>query len=255
MIVLIEVMEMYKASPENRKSITICEVIRANGSEPPPPFIIVLSIKVMEAWIAQELVGPEAIITTLTGYTNNVVALQYLEHLILHLQASLTRPWKILLLNSHESHKTPKFQLLAQNNHIHPFYYPSHLTHALQPLDVSIFRPWKHYHKKAITNALRSLDFEYSISSFFRDLISIRQDTFKHHTIINSFKESGMWPASYKQGIKKVRSYKKNNKRTIDDVNGQEDDLELLQLPLNRSVEIWDITVKVRVLVPSRKSE
>jgi hypothetical protein len=141
MVVPIEVIEMYKASLENRKSVTVYEAIHANGSEPPPPFIIIPSIKIIEAWITQELIGLETITTTLTGYTNNVVALQYLEHLIKHLRAGLTKPWKILLLDSHESHKTPKFQLLAQNNHIHPFYYPSHLTHALQPLDVSIFRP------------------------------------------------------------------------------------------------------------------
>jgi hypothetical protein len=43
MVVPIEVMELYKASPENRKSVTICEAIRADGSELPPPFIIVPS--------------------------------------------------------------------------------------------------------------------------------------------------------------------------------------------------------------------
>jgi hypothetical protein len=51
MIIPIEVMEIYKASPENRKLITIYEVICANGSEPPPPFIIIPSIKVIKAWI------------------------------------------------------------------------------------------------------------------------------------------------------------------------------------------------------------
>ena len=57
-----------------------------------------------------------------------------------------------------------------------------------------------------------------------------------------------MWPPSYKQGIKKVRSYKKSNnkKRTIDDVNEEEDDLELPRLPLSWLIEIWNIAVKVR---------
>jgi hypothetical protein len=133
-------------------------------------------------------------------------------------------------------------------HHIFPFYFPSHLTHALQPLDVGIFRPWKHYHKQAVSKAVRSLEFTYSVTSFFTDLTSIRQDTFKEHTIVNSFKDSGMWPLSYKQGIKKVRSYKKsyNKKRTIDDVNEEEDDLELSRLPLSRLVEIWNTAAKVR---------
>jgi hypothetical protein len=191
-------MELYKVSPENRKSVTVCEVIRVDGSEPPPPFIIVPGQKTMEAWITEELIGEERIKTTPTGYTNNDVALQYLDHLILHLRAGPTKPWKILLLDSHESHKTDAFQLKAVENHIYPFYYPSHLTHALQPLDVGVFRPWKHYHKNAISRAVQGLDFNYSISSFFKNLTLIREDTFKRHTIINSFKESGMWPPSYK---------------------------------------------------------
>jgi hypothetical protein len=48
-IVLIEIMELYKASPENRKSVIICEAIRADGSESPPLYIIVPGEKVMEA--------------------------------------------------------------------------------------------------------------------------------------------------------------------------------------------------------------
>jgi hypothetical protein len=45
-----EVKEIYTASSENRKSITICEAIRADGSEPPPPFIIVPGQKIMDNW-------------------------------------------------------------------------------------------------------------------------------------------------------------------------------------------------------------
>jgi hypothetical protein len=44
-------MELYQVNLENRKSVTICEAIRADGSEPPLPFIIVPGEKVMEAWI------------------------------------------------------------------------------------------------------------------------------------------------------------------------------------------------------------
>jgi hypothetical protein len=41
-IALIEVKELYTASPENRKSMTIIEAICVDGSEPPPPMIICL---------------------------------------------------------------------------------------------------------------------------------------------------------------------------------------------------------------------
>ena len=158
----------------------------------------------------------------------------------------LNKPWKILFLDGHESHRYDPFQLKAAEHHIKLFYFPSHLTHVLQPLDVGIFRPWKHYHTLAIQAALRSLDFEYTITSFFRDLKSIRQQTMQHHTIVNAFSSSGMWPLSAKAGIKKMRSYQKK-KRTIDDVEDDET-LDLPALPPTRPEEIWNTAATVRAL-------
>jgi hypothetical protein len=47
-IVPIKVIELYKISPENHKSITIYKAIRANGSEPPPLYIIIPGKKIIE---------------------------------------------------------------------------------------------------------------------------------------------------------------------------------------------------------------
>jgi hypothetical protein len=49
MIVLIEIMELYKVSLENRKSIMIYKVIYVDGSKSLPPYIIVLSKKIIKA--------------------------------------------------------------------------------------------------------------------------------------------------------------------------------------------------------------
>ena len=148
--------------------------------------------------------------------------MEYLDHLIEHSRAGPDKPWKILLLDGHESHRTDDFQLKAAENHIKLFFFPSHLTHVLQPLDVGIFQPWKHCHNLAVQRALHSLDFEYSITSFFRDLTSIRQQTMQKHTILNAFENSGMWPVSCKAGLKKMRAYQKKRKRTIEDVEEED---------------------------------
>jgi hypothetical protein len=42
-------MELYKASPENRKSITIYKAIRINGSKLPSLYIIVPDKKIIKA--------------------------------------------------------------------------------------------------------------------------------------------------------------------------------------------------------------
>jgi hypothetical protein len=63
----------------------------------------------MENWVILELIGKEQIATTPTGYTNNKMALLYLDYLIYYIRTSPNKPWKILLLDSHESYKTDEF--------------------------------------------------------------------------------------------------------------------------------------------------
>jgi hypothetical protein len=169
--------------------------------------------------------------------------------LILHTKAGPIKAWKILLLDGHESHRTDEFKLKAIENHILPFYFPSHLTHILQPLDVGIFRLWKHFHDLVIQAALRSLDFDYTISSFFRDITSIRKQTMKYHTIINSFKDSGIWPVSTKEGLKRMRAYNNKRKRTSDELE-DEDNNHQPELPLikRQATELWDTSAAVRAL-------
>jgi hypothetical protein len=47
-VVLAEVKEIYTLSPKNRKSVTVIKAIRADSSDPPLPFIIVLGQRIME---------------------------------------------------------------------------------------------------------------------------------------------------------------------------------------------------------------
>jgi hypothetical protein len=207
-VVPIWMKEKYTPSPENRTSVSVIEDICADGSKPLPPAIICPGKRHMENWFHESMEGGERIMLSASGYTNEQLAIQWLEHFIKYTGAGPTKKWKLLLMDGHKSHRTPEFTLLALQNHIEPFAFPSHLTHILQPLDVGVFRPWKHWHKMAIQTALRSLDFEYSITSLFRDLTKIRAATFKPSTIINAYAEAGMWPVSCKQALKKMKQYK-----------------------------------------------
>jgi hypothetical protein len=49
----------------------------------------------------------------------------------------------------------------------------------MQPCDVGILQAMKHWHSKAIQHALETLDFDYTIGSFLRDLPEIRAQTLK----------------------------------------------------------------------------
>jgi hypothetical protein len=191
---------------ENRKSITVIESICAIGTNI-PPIIIVQGRQHMESWYHERLQGDELVLLSDTGYTNSELAMIYLEHFIRHTNAGPTQPTKILLMDSHTSHTSPEFVIRATSMNIHPYPFPSHLTHIMQPLDVGVFQPYKHWHKKAVQHAMRALDVDYNIASFFRDLTEIRENTFKRGTIQGAFRQAGMWPIDSKEAIKKMKVY------------------------------------------------
>src|SRR5437762_1453388 len=138
------------------------------------------------------------IITSKSGFTNDQIAIEFLKHLITHTDAGPCSEWKLLLMDNHESHETAKFVKLANENHILPYPLIPHLTHYMQPLNVGVFQPYKHWHDVAIQDALASLELEYDSQSCLRDLPTIRQNTFKKRTRRHASRKSGMWPINIK---------------------------------------------------------
>ena len=90
----------------------------------------------MESWIHNNLKGNEVIAQSATGYTNEAIAISWLQHFITFINAGPDKPWKLLLLDGHITHENPDFVILAYDNHVALLEFPSHLTHVLQPLDV-----------------------------------------------------------------------------------------------------------------------
>jgi hypothetical protein len=140
-VVPIECKELYTRSPENRKSLTIIETIYTDSREPLPPFIICPRKEIMDNWIHDNLKGGETITSSPTGYTNNEVIMEYLDHLIEHSGAGPNKEWRMLLCDGHVTHTYPEFIIKAVENHIVVVEFLSHYTHVLQPLDVGVFGP------------------------------------------------------------------------------------------------------------------
>ena len=152
----------------------------------------------MFSWFSSEM-DLDAIIVTLTrGFTNNAIGIEFLKHFIKYIDAGLHSKWKLLLMNNHESHEIIDFLKLVNDNHILLYPLISHLTHYMQPLDVGVFQPYKHWHDRAIQDAFIELSFKYDIQFFLHDLSIIRANTFKKTTIRHAFKRSGMWPINIK---------------------------------------------------------
>jgi hypothetical protein len=136
--------------------------------------IIIQGKHYIDSWYRDRLGQKEVILLSDSGFTNDQLTFRFLQHFIEYTKAGPSEPSKLLLMDNYSSHLTPAFILLARRNNVIPYSFPSHLTHYMQPCDVGIFQPIKHWHDKAIQHALETLDFDYTISSFLRDMPQIR---------------------------------------------------------------------------------
>ena len=93
--------------------------------------------------------------------------LVYLEHLISRTRCSLDH--KILLLDNHKSHISLRVIDKAKSSGIVMLTIPPKISHRLQPLDVSVFGPFKRSYNKAMDNWMRTypgqLDYSHNLRS------------------------------------------------------------------------------------------
>ena len=75
-----------------------------------------------------------------------------------------------------------------------PYSLPPHSTHLMQPLDVVCFQPLKHYHRKAIDNAIMHEATTFPVVEFLTVFKHIRDQAFKLETVKSSFRETGIVP-------------------------------------------------------------
>ena len=77
-----------------------------------------------------------------SGWINGVTFLLSLQHFKNFVGCSVDNP-VLLLLDNHSSHMDYKVVCFSKSNGIHMLTFPPHCSHRLQPLDVSVFGPFK----------------------------------------------------------------------------------------------------------------
>jgi hypothetical protein len=113
--------------------------------------------------------------------------------------------YRLLLLDGFGSHCTKEFIDYCDNYKIIPFCLPPHSSHLLQPLDVVVFQPYKHYHSEAVEAATRMGCGDFDKAEFLDRIDSIRQQTFKSSTVQSAFKATGLIPYNPDIVISKLR--------------------------------------------------
>lgn len=77
-----------------------------------------------------------------SGWINTDLFLDFLKHFHQFTRCDRERPI-VLLLDNHESHRSLAALEFCRDNGIHVVSFPPHCSHRLQPLDVSVFGPFK----------------------------------------------------------------------------------------------------------------
>lgn len=133
-------------SGEKGNTVTMIAAINAGGGII-PPILIFPRVNFKDFM----LVGaPDGTIrgANPSGWSNEALFLQFFKHFIQYVKPSKDHP-TILLLDNHQSHiQIPVIELARENSIILVTFHP-HTSHKFQPLDKTVFGPFKKYYNSA----------------------------------------------------------------------------------------------------------
>ena len=77
-----DIYQLYSTSPDNRKSVSVIEMINAVSDFPPPPLVIIVGQHIMANWYRDELPEDTRILSSNAGFTSDEIAMIFLQHYI-----------------------------------------------------------------------------------------------------------------------------------------------------------------------------
>ena len=167
--------------------------ISAIGTQCPPVFILP-RVKFQPAMTRH---GPPGCLGLAhpSGWINAHIFLESLNHFAKFTNASLTNRG-LLLLDNHSSHLDFHVVQFCKANGITLLTFPPHCSYRIQPLDVSVFGPFKAAMKQSCFNSWHQLNPGKRIS--IHEVAELSRgpylQTFTPHNIVAGFKKAGVHP-------------------------------------------------------------
>nr|POF13587.1 hypothetical protein CFP56_02610 [Quercus suber] len=194
----------WSPSETNRKHVTVVEAVNAARGVIPPMFIA-SGLIIQERWFEGLTEGDSLLGVIDSGYINDQLALEWIKHFERCTRSADKPRTRLLICDNYGSHCFFEFLRYAKEHDIVVFGLPPHTSHFLQLLDVVLFQPYKHYHRRAVNKATRTGCQNFNLVEFFSAIESIRRNTFAPHNIRAAFRKTGIWPANSRRSISFLR--------------------------------------------------
>lgn len=179
-------------SGERGTNVTVVTAVSAYRNTVPPMFVF--PRKQFKSHFLN--IGPPECIGAgnASGWVTDEEFHQFMQDFIKHVKPSMEHR-VLLVLDNHSSHLNVETLNLAKANGVVVLSFPPHCRHKLQPLDVSIFRPFKKYCAAAQETWLRNNPGKtltiYDIPKIVVDSLPFAQTSIN---IINGFRKTGILP-------------------------------------------------------------
>jgi hypothetical protein len=142
--------------PGNREWATAIACVNGEGWDV-PPFLVVQGKNHLANWYTEGGLPHDWVIKpTNNGWTNNETGLEWLQHFDKHTAARARGPYRMLVLDGHESHESAEFQEYCKAHNIITLCLPPHSSHLTQPLDVGCFSVLKRAYGRQIETFIKA---------------------------------------------------------------------------------------------------
>jgi hypothetical protein len=180
--------------PGNREWATAIACINSEGWSM-PPFLVVQGKNHLANWYTDGGLLPDWVIKpTSNGWTNNETGLEWLKHFDKHTTARAKGPYRMLVLDGHESHESAEFQEYCKTHNIVTLGLPPHSSHLTQPLDVGCFSVLKRAYGRQIETFIKAHINHITKVEFFLAFTAAYKESMTAENCQAGFRGAGLVP-------------------------------------------------------------
>ena len=180
--------------PGNREWATAIACINSEGWSV-PPFLVVQGKNHLANWYTDGGLPPDWVIKpTSNGWTNNETGLEWLQHFDRHTATRAKGPYRMLILDGHESHESAEFQEYCKAHNIITLGLPPHSSHLTQPLDVGCFSVLKRAYGRQIETFIKAHINHITKVEFFLAFTAAYKESMTAQNAQAGFRGAGLVP-------------------------------------------------------------